>query len=205
MQHKWTILALVISCFFSVNASASTEKVEAYLTNLKTLKANFQQVAPDGSKSSGKFLLKRPNKMRWEYNPPAPILMVTRGNFLTYYDYSVDQVSDIPLDETLLGVLTNKTVDFKNSNITVAESFEKNGKFHITLEQKDAADQGSLGMIFSQSPWQLEKLIVIDATQSATHINFSNIIVDTPIDDKAFAFKDPRTGGVNKKSKRLNK
>src|SRR5690554_6741794 len=58
--------------------AALLDRVAAYLTDLTTIVADFTQVAPDGSLSTGKFYLKRPNKMRWQYDPPTPVLMLTR-------------------------------------------------------------------------------------------------------------------------------
>ena len=198
---KFSILLLI--GLFSFSASASVEKVESYLTGLKTMTANFTQKAPDGTVSTGKFQLKRPSKMRWAYNPPTPILMVTRGDFLTYYDYELNQVSDVPMDDTLLSVITKQDIDFENSNLTVVEHFEENGYITVTLEQKDAPSQGSLGLVFKSTPMQLQHMIVTDATQGVTQISLTEIEEGVKLEDKIFTFKDPRTGGKNKKSNRF--
>jgi len=195
-------LFLLIS-LFAFSAQASIGAVEKYLTELKTMAADFKQLAPDGTISTGKFQLKRPKKMRWQYNPPTPILMVTRGNYLTYYDYELNQVSDIPLDNTLLGILSRQDIDFENSNIVVSEHYDEKGFITVTLEQKDAPEQGSLGMVFKKNPMQLTHLVVTDATQLVTQITLNNIEEGVTLEDAVFKFKDPRIGGKNKKSKRF--
>ncbi|MDE3060750.1 MAG: outer membrane lipoprotein carrier protein LolA, partial [Pseudomonadota bacterium] len=68
-------------------------RIEDYLSNLTTIVSDFTQVAPDGTLSTGKFYLKRPGKMRWQYNPPTPILMVSSGSELVYYDIELDQIT----------------------------------------------------------------------------------------------------------------
>lgn len=192
----WICLAIMGWAF---GAQASVEAVEHYLSQLKTMTADFKQLSPDGSISTGKFQLKRPKKMRWQYNPPTPILMVTRDDYLTYYDYELNQVSDIPLDDTLLGILSRQNIDFENSNITVAEHYEENGFITVTLMQKDAPENGSLGLVFRQNPMQLQHLMVTDATQQVTQISLSNIVQNKKLEDKVFQFKDPRIGGRRKK------
>ncbi|MDG1287271.1 MAG: outer membrane lipoprotein carrier protein LolA [Rickettsiales bacterium] len=195
-------LFLLIS-LFAFNTQASVAAVETYLTELKTMVADFKQLAPDGTISTGKFQLKRPKQMRWQYNPPTPILMVTRDDYLTYYDYELNQVSDIPLDDTLLGILSRQDIDFENSNIIVSEHFEEEGFITVTLEQKDSPEQGSLGMVFKTDPMQLTHLVVTDTTQLVTQITLSNIEQGVTLEDAVFNFSDPRIGGKNKKSDRF--
>ena len=73
------------------------ERLENYLSGITTITSDFSQAAPDGSISAGRFYLQRPNKMRWEYKPPVPILMVANGLELVYYDKELEQVTYIPL------------------------------------------------------------------------------------------------------------
>ena len=53
----------------------SLKNLSEYLTNLKLLKANFFQVNGDGSESSGIILIKRPGRMRFEYDTPDNTLV----------------------------------------------------------------------------------------------------------------------------------
>lgn len=198
-------LSIFIVIFMWASAAwGSTAQIEKYLSELKTMTADFKQIDPHGTISTGKFQLKRPSKMRWQYNPPTPILMITNGKYLTYYDYDLNQVSDIPLDDTLLSILTKQDVDFENSNITVIENYEENGFITITMEQKDAPENGSLGMVFSKKPMQLQHLIVKDATNQVTQISLNNIKQGVSLADEVFYFKDPRIGGKRKKYDRVN-
>lgn len=201
---KTFILATIIAFFALSSHSFAQEKslkpIENYLSSLKTMVADFKQVAPDGTVSTGKFHLKRPKQMRWQYNPPTPILMVTRGNYLTYYDYDLNQVSDIPLEDTLLGVLSQKQISFNDPKIAVAENYEQDGLRVVTFLQKEQPDNGSLSMVFDQKPAiALRQLILVDATQQTTSITFANRKENTEVTDKVFKFKDPRTGGKRNK------
>ena len=134
MERSMRLSILIISLCWAFGAHASVEKIEAHLSKLKTMTANFTQESPDGTVSTGKFFLKRPKKMRWQYNPPTPILMVTRGDFLTYYDYELNQVSDIPVD--LLNILSRQNLRFNDADIIVAEQYEKDGFFTITFTRE---------------------------------------------------------------------
>ncbi|PZP84599.1 MAG: outer membrane lipoprotein carrier protein LolA, partial [Azospirillum brasilense] len=92
------------------NHNEEIKRVEGYLTGLSTIVADFSQVAANGELSEGKFYLKRPGKMRWEYAPPTPILLVSNGKVITYYDAELDQVNYVPVDDTLAGFLAQDTI-----------------------------------------------------------------------------------------------
>src|SRR5262249_10822638 len=55
-------------------------RIEGYLSGIETISSEFIQFAPNGDVTNGKFYLKRPGKLRMEYNPPTPVLMVTSGS-----------------------------------------------------------------------------------------------------------------------------
>ena len=53
---------------------ADLARIETYLDSLRTLKAHFFQVAPNGAISQGTAWLDRPGRMRFQYDPPSPLL-----------------------------------------------------------------------------------------------------------------------------------
>lgn len=177
-------------------------RVEAYLSGIKTIVADFNQVAPNGELTSGKFYLKRPKQMRWQYSPPTPILMVTRGDYLTYYDYELNQVSDIPLQDTLLGFLSQQKISFADKAIEVVGLEQEPGVIRLSLIQSDKPDDGTLTLQFSDKPLRLYNMQVTDATGQMTSINLNNARFDQKLTDEVFAFKDPRIGG-NKRRKSM--
>src|SRR5690349_24256105 len=83
---------------------ADIARVEAYLNGLKTLKAHFIQTTEDGQMSEGTAWLQRPGKMRFQYKPPAPFLLIAGHGVLTFHDSSLQQTSNIPLGRTPLGI-----------------------------------------------------------------------------------------------------
>ena len=181
---------------------SALSRVESYLSGITTIVADFNQVAPNGDLTSGKFYLKRPKQMRWQYSPPTPILMVTRGEYLTYYDYELDQVSDIPLQDTLLGFLSQQKISFKDKAIKVIGLEQEPGVIRLSLVQSDKPDDGTLTLQFSDKPLRLYNMQVMDATGQTTSINLNNARFDQKLTDEVFAFKDPRVGG-NKRRKSM--
>lgn len=185
---------LQLSSAHAADTSGQTVKrVEDYLSNLTTVIADFTQVAPDGSLTGGKFFLKRPGKMRWQYDPPTPILMIANGSIMTFYDYELEQVNNIPIEETLLGVLTQKHIDLADSDIVQIEWVEnKAGVIRIEMSQKDREDRGRLRLEFADNPLQIRNMRVTDAQGQTTNVSLQNAKFGTELKDELFVFKDPR-------------
>lgn len=205
------IIALILAQFTLLGAprplsalegeTVQLRRLETYMTDLTTIAADFTQIAPDGGLASGKFYLKRPKLMRWQYDPPTPILMVTRGDYLTYYDYELEQVSDIPLDSTLLGLLSEPQISFDDARVMVTDMQQEPGMLRVSLVQRNSPEDGTLTLEFSDSPLKLQNMHVVDGTGQTTHITLNNARFGITLDDELFEFKDPRIGG-NKRNRR---
>lgn len=172
-------------------------RIETYLSSINSLTADFSQTSSDGSTGGGKFFMKRPGKIRWQYNPPTPLLLVSDGKTMTYYDPGVDQVSYIDVDSTLAGFLAKKIVklDSEGSKLTAIEASAD--MLRATLVQAQKPSEGSLTIELTSNPLQINKIITKDATGNITNVTFQNLAFDQPLDDKLFVFNDTRS--VNEK------
>src|SRR5690606_33814476 len=101
--------------------AAALEGVEDYLNSIETLQARFVQIGPQGQISEGDLYLRRPGRLRFEYEPPVPILIVADGTWLVLYDKELEQVQRYPVYETPLGVLVARKVDLNDPNIRITD------------------------------------------------------------------------------------
>ena len=76
---------------------ADVERAETYLNQITTLKARFLQLAPHGGQAEGTAYFSRPGRMRLQYDPPSPMLVVADGTFLivSHNRKSLEQIRDI--------------------------------------------------------------------------------------------------------------
>ena len=144
-------------------------RVEAYLNGLRSLKARFTQVAPDGGISDGTVWLARPGRMRFQYNPPSPILLVASHGVVVFHDSSLDQTTEVQLSRTPLGILLADRVDLTGS-VTVTAIERVPGQLQITLVRSASPSDGSLTLIFADSPLLLRQWTVVDAQRKETHV-----------------------------------
>jgi len=170
---------------------ATINRVEKYLSSLTTIVSDFTQVAPDGSLATGKFFMQRPGKMRWQYNPPTPVLMVADGKVLTYFDYELQQINHIKLDSTIIGFLAQKDIRF-DKDVGLLDVEEKNSVIRIKLAQLDKADEGTLTLELSDKPLTIKNMVITDATQQVTTVSLNKARYGEKLDRTLFEFEDPR-------------
>ena len=167
------------------------QRIERYLSNITSIVSEFTQVAPDGSLTSGKFYMQRPGKMRWQYNPPTPILMVSNGSSLVYYDYELEQVSNIPLDGSLVSFLARDTITF-GGDVGITTFSNEAEAIRIEVAQREKPTEGKLMLEFSDKPLTLRNMVVTDASGQVTTVALQNAKFGVAIDPKLFVFIDPR-------------
>lgn len=177
---------------FSAEDRQAIDRVEEYLSGISTIVATFVQIAPDGGMASGKFYLSRPGKMRWQYEPPTPILMVANGTSLIFYDYELEQTSYIPLEDTLAGFLARKNVEF-GKDVIVTGVEQGAGSLRLSMVQRTKPKDGTLTLEFADKPLQLRNMKISDATGQETTVSLANARYGQPLDDTLFVFEDKST------------
>ena len=169
-------------------------RIEAYLNALKTLKARFLQVAPDGGISNGTAWLSRPGRMRFEYDPPAPFLLVAGQTGLIFHDSSLRQTSHIPLSRTPLGILLAEKATL-SGDVTVTGIERLPGQIHVSLVRTASPGDGVLVLTFADNPLALRQWRVIDAQRKETRVTLSNMQLGGQFDPKLFNFRDDPMAG----------
>ncbi|MBM3514513.1 MAG: outer membrane lipoprotein carrier protein LolA, partial [Alphaproteobacteria bacterium] len=158
MEHM-KILSILAALAASSPALALTDtekaavtRAEGYLNQLGNLEARFLQVNPDGGVVEGDLFVARPGKMRIQYDPPTPMLVVADGVWLIYVDKEVNEASYIDLDETPAGLLLKKDLSFTAPGIVLKGVTIGPGTVEITATQKKAEHQGRVTFVFADAP-----------------------------------------------------
>ena len=166
---------------------ADLARIEAYLNSVHTLKARFLQVAPNGSVSEGDAWMERPGRMRFQYDPPTPLLMVAGHGLFFFHDSEVNQTTNLPLSATPLGLLLRDNLRL-SGDITVTGIERLPGQIQVTLVRTDSPDEGSLTLVFSDQPLALQQWAVLDAQRQETRVRLFNIQLGGTFDPKLFIF-----------------
>jgi outer membrane lipoprotein-sorting protein len=169
----------------TVQDQADIARVEGYLNGLKSLKAHFIQVAQDGGVTEGTAWLERPGRMRFQYDPPAPFLLLAAHGVLTFYDSVLQQTTNIPLGRTPLGILLAEHVQLSGA-VTVTGIQRLPGQLQLTLVRAGSPGDGSLTLVFAEPPLTLRQWTVVDAQRRETHVTLSNVQIGGSFDPQLF-------------------
>jgi outer membrane lipoprotein-sorting protein len=171
--------------------TADLARIQTYLNGLKTLKAQFLQLAPNGATARGTAWLDRPGRMRFQYDPPSPLLLVAGHGLVVFHDSQLNQTSNIPLGQTPLGILLRDNVSF-GGDITVSGIQRQPGMIQVTIYQTARPGDGTLTLNFADNPLALRQWTVVDAQHRETRVSLYDIALGGSFDQSLFTFVDPK-------------
>ena len=105
--------------------------------------------------------LQRPGRLRFEYDPPDPYLIITHGKWFIYVDKELDEATFVPVDKTPAYFIVKEDIRFGES-LRVRSFRSANNVFRVEVEQAGEPDSGRVLLIFTDAPLQLRKWQVID-------------------------------------------
>ncbi len=169
---------------------ADIARVEEYLNGIRTLRARFLQIADNGAAAEGTLYLLRPGKLRLEYDPPVPILMVANGRFLIHYDKELKAVTHLPINSTPAGLLVRDRIRL-SGDVTATRVERGPGSLRVTLVQTEDPQAGRITLVFSERPFALSNWQVVDAQGNTTRVALIDPHAGIPLDPALFRFTDP--------------
>ncbi len=180
-------------------AQAQASDIDRAITALRgitTLRANFVQTDRSGQTISGVLTLKRPGKIRFQYQKGIPLLIVGDGKALTMIDYEVRQVQRWPIGNSPLGALLDPNKDVAR----FAKQLPTGDPGVISLQVRDPKhpEYGTITMIFVRNGaapggFQLDSWVALDSQNKRTTVRLTGHQYGIAVDDKTFRWTDPRT------------
>ena len=175
----------------SAGDKADIARIERYLNSISTMRARFLQVAANDELSQGWVHLSRPGKLRVEYDPPTPVLIIGDGSWLIYHDSELEQTTYQSLGSSLAGFLVQKTVRL-GGEVTVTGLERGPGVIRVKLIKTGEGEEGSLALTFSDRPLVLRQWTITDAEGQATQIALVNTQFGLSLDAALFEFTEPK-------------
>ena len=196
-----TFLPLVAATVLVAPAAAQTAdlaQVQRHLAAIETMTAAFTQTDRNGQTLTGTLTLKKPGRIRFQYQKGVPLLIVGDGKALTFIDYSVRQVQRWPIGNSPLGVLLDprrdisryaKVVPSANPAVVSVEAYDPKhpeyGRITLVLAKNAAAPAGLM----------LQGWVALDSQGNRTTIRLADQRFNVPVRDGTFKWNDPRRQG----------
>lgn len=166
-------------------------RIEAYLNGLQTIRARFVQTAQNGAVAEGTAWIWRPGRMRFEYDPPEPLLLVADANQFMMYDREMRQPTTVPVGTTPLGVLLRPQIRL-SGDVTITRIERPAGQIAVSLYRTESPGEGQLTLVFNAEPMELRAWRVVDAQARETRVALSGIQAGGRFEARLFQFNDPR-------------
>lgn len=173
MMLKTALLAPLAALVLSLPAHA--EKIglgdlNRYLNGLTTLQAPFTQVNADGTISTGRLFIKRPGRVRFEYDPPDRSLVMAGGGQVAIFDAKSNQPPEqYPLSRTPLSLILDENVDLPRAKMVVGH-VEQEATTRLAVQDPAHPEYGTIELVFTPDPVELRQWVITDDLGSQTTV-----------------------------------
>ena len=159
------------------------------LAKVKTASGTFEQLSPDYSESTGRFALSRPGRVRFEYDDPSPLLVVSDGTAVGLQDSELETTDRVPLGTTPLALLLDDDIDFA-TEADVLDVTNRNGRVEITLRDKSGEMDGTLTLVMQESDMSLTGWHTLDSGGNLTQVQLTDVSYGQRLNPRLFVLKD---------------
>jgi outer membrane lipoprotein-sorting protein len=175
---------------FDATQKAEAARVSAYLSSLQTLVGNFVQVGPDGTKTKGDFYIQKPGKVRFEYDPPSPLAIISDGSSLVVRDRNLSTQDIYPLSQTPIRFLLSDRIDLmKDTNVVSVTADDL--YISVTIEEKQTLIGTSrLMLMLGAKDGQLKQWTITDPQGYDTTVAIYNLDTTGKINPDMFKIDD---------------
>jgi len=188
--RRFLLLAPIALAFAGGMASAqqlSLGQISDYLNNLQTAQAEFTQINADGTISTGTIYIKRPGRIRFEYNAPDNSLVLAGGGALAVFDARSNTGPDqYPLGQTPLSIILQRDVDLSKARMVTGHTSDATSTT-ITAQDPDHPEYGNIQLVFTDQPTELRQWIITDNTGSQTTVILGDLTKGMSLSENLFS------------------
>lgn len=163
--------------------------LSAYLNGLTEVQATFRQENADGSTSSGHLYIKRPGRMRLDYDPPEKSVVLVSGGTVAIFDAKSNEPPEqYPLGRTPLNLILAPQIDLAQARMVVGQA-EVKGQTHVVAQDPKHPDYGTIELVFSANPVALTGWIVTDDAGNQTVVKLDALTTTASLQPSMFSFE----------------
>lgn len=174
----------------------SVARAEAWFEGLTTLRARFEQIAPDGSLTTGDVALSKPGRARFAYDAPTPVLMVADGSTVAIADFDLETIDRAPIASTPLRYVLGAGPALSETG-AVTDAGHNRGRLYVSLADPDGETDVRLTLVFEDpdpalpaETLQLAGWYAVDAMGGLTEVLLSDVETGMRLEPRLFVLDD---------------
>ena len=169
------------------------DKVSAYLNAMHSLSGEFLQFDPNGGLDRGEFYIDKPGRMRFEYEPPAPILIVSDGSTVAVQNKRLNTLDRYPLWTTPLKLLLSDDVNLSHNSL-ITDVIEQTGMLVVQAKSEHTKSRANITLTFTWPELELRQWTVIDDQGLSTTVSLRDVRQNVKLEPSLFVLpKKPAT------------
>ena len=190
VKHHWYLAALILLVLIGYSPTVRADVVqqaENWFANVTTMRADFTQIASDGSANEGKIVLRRPSRLKITYEGVPALNMITTPVWLHVDQPDERRVTSYPISETPLSLILADPVSLRPAGYETIVTERAGGITQIAIYKDSGEGAGRLTLEFTASPFQLRRWIVEDVAGIQTSVTLQNMAFGLPVENAEFS------------------
>jgi len=160
-------------------------QIEQYFNGIKSLKARFVQSNPNGSVVQGTLYVRRPGRMRFEYDAPSQLKIVADGRQVTMWDNATRDFGQWPIGWTAASFLVKDPLVL-SGDLQVEKLERVNGMLEATMSQARKPQEGKVIVRLGENPLLLRGWTIIDNRGNRVTVSLSDMQTGLQLADSLF-------------------
>jgi outer membrane lipoprotein-sorting protein len=176
---------------FSDADRADLDRVSTYLNSVQTLQGEFVQIGPNGQMDQGKFYMQRPGKLRFQYDPPSPLLIVSDGRTVAVSNSKLKTVDRYPLSALPLDMILGENIDWRRDRAVMRVTHQP-GMLIIEARTSRTRNKANISITFAEPQIELKQWTIIDDQGLPTTFALRGLTANAEIDASLFVLRDTK-------------
>ncbi|MGQ3674760.1 outer-membrane lipoprotein carrier protein LolA [Xanthobacter sp. TB0139] len=170
----------------------TVQRINDYYNSVQSMTGTFTQVDPDGTRRTGDFYMQKPGRVRFQYDAPSPMELISNGQSVAVRDRNLNTQDITPLSQTPLRFLLAKHVDLLRDP-HVVDIVQDERYVTIVMEQKvPMMGTYRLLLMFDPKSGALKQWIVTDPQGYNTQVILTAFKPNTNPDPRLFVINFQR-------------
>jgi outer membrane lipoprotein-sorting protein len=176
-------------------AQVGAPEIERYFNSIRTLQARFVQNNPNGSIVQGTLYVRRPGRMRFQYDPPSQLKIVADGTQVTLWDPATRDFGQWPIGWTAASFLVRDPLRL-SGDLTVESIQRLDGLVQLTLTQTRKPQEGKVIVRLAENPLTLRGWSIIDNRGHKVDVALTDLRTGQQLADSLFKYDGPDAGAI---------
>lgn len=189
MNMRSILLAAGLALASSLPAAAeklSLSAISAYLNSFETARGAFTQINDDGTIQTGTIYIRRPGRVRFEYDPPDETLVLASGGAVAVFDPKGNSGPETyPLERTPLKIILARQVDLSRERMVTAHTHDGTATT-VTAQDPENPDYGNIQLVFTGPPVELRQWRVNDSGGGSTTVVLGELEIGPALPNRLF-------------------